>query len=526
MSQSLSGVLTIGGTIVDDNVIRSKFQEKYQNLLSKLTIRTHIKIGGFDKLTKVYKYSIVGGQKCMHLPRNTSELLYDSDIIESLANCIPDGRVTEFKFAGELFDNQTLTIKHLMSEVFSEKRCADGFGTCVLNMAAGLGKTFTAAGLITEVRRNTLYVVMREKLQQQAYDDLRICFPDAKIAATDGSKYADTYAASYDIVIMVINSALGMPESFFNMFGFIIFDEIHMYASKSRAEIFWKCQVRCVLGMSGTTAERGDGLDAVYYKHLGKPLMASSIPGYVTADANYDGRIKVIKYYGMKSHTRKVISDATGYVDFDGMLEQFITDPHRNKICVDEIMELYDATDAKRIIFAFSDRIEHLKTIAAMITAVLTQRNRADNKANLDDLFVPELVTMQGGSTDLELRRANSARIILTTYIYGGTGISIQHANSVVMMTPRRKGHKQFLSRVLRRGSDIAIVRWFIDIVDSRTTIANQYTERSATYREFDFKVHLTKTIKYNESDGTLTTTEEKLDINDTTDDTTMPDID
>ena len=477
----MNGVLSINGAILDDTKLREVFKAQYQQLLNKLTIRTKRKIG-FDLIAKIFKYDVVDGQKIIHLPRSVSEVLMDNGIVAEYINTIPDGRVVQFEFEGELFDNQTLIIDHLMNECFNNTRQEEGFATAVLNMAAGLGKTWMAAGLIAKVRRNTLFIVMRKKLQLQAAQDLQECFPKASIARPDGTANAEKYARSHDIVVMVIDSAMRLTDSFFGLFGFIIFDEIHMYASKRRAEIFWKSQVRCVLGMSATTNERIDKFDAVYYKHLGKPIHASQIPGYTVADAKFIGKVRVVKYFGEEQYTRKIINETTGYVNFDAMLNQFINDPVRNKVCVDEILRLYDDKTHQRYIFGFSDRREHLETIQNLLMVELAKRGGDEGQ-----LFTPELVMMRGGSKDEELKRANSARIILTTYGYGGTGISIQHANSVVMMTPRKHGHKQFLPRAMRRGSDMAIVRIFVDIVDSRTTVKNQFYSRRMVYDFFEF---------------------------------------
>lgn len=482
----MEGILSQNGVILSDKEVRNFFKHKYQTLLNKLTVRTKQKIGP-DKVAKIYKYDNIDGNIVLHLPRNVGKGLLEKGVIDGLHNTIPDGRVVKFDMQADLFENQQIVIDHLMNNYFTDENQEDGFSTAVLNMGAGLGKSFTAAGLIERLGRNVLYVTMRGKLQKQAYDDLNICFPNNKVWKTDGTTNAMNYADNADILIMVINSAASMSDSFFAKFGVVIFDEIHAYCSAGRAKIFWKCQVRNVLGMSATTSDRDDNFDAVYYKHFGEPVHAVKIPGFQTDDTKFLGEVTAVKYFGTEQYTQKLISDATGYVDFGQMLAQFIKDPLRNQLCVDEIVKLLEDPTCKRYVIAFSDRVEHLSEIEKMLVEKYNDPTVA---------FTPELVTMKGGSGNTVLDRANHARVILTTYGYSGTGISIQHMNSEVFLTPRKNGFKQILPRAMRRGSDVNIVRKFIDIIDSATTVKNQFYSRKKAYDYYGFKIIETKVDK------------------------------
>lgn len=486
----MQGILSINGVMVADDIVRRFFKHKYQTLLNKLTVHTRQRIGP-PKIAKIYKYTVaeLDGKKykMIHLPRTVGEGLLDKGIIDELINTIPDGHDVELDFQAELFENQQLVVDHLLEHKFNKDRTDDGFGTAVLNMQAGLGKSFTAGGLIKALGKKALFITINKKLKKQGLKDLQACFPNNKVWDTDGAKNAMTLADNVDIMVMVINSALTLPDEFFAKFGTIIIDEVHMVCSKSRAELFWKCQVRNVLGMSATTSQRDDGFDAVYYKHLGEPVIAADIPGFTSDDTEFKGNVKVVKYFASDEAAIDTYNETTGYIDFNKMLAQFIVDEQRNKLCVDEIIELLNDPDAKRYIFAFSDRVEHLKTIEVML-----QQRLADN--NL--IFAPELVIMKGGASDQTLGQADSARIILTTYGFSGTGVSIVHMNSIVLMTPRRKGFLQILPRAMRRGSDIEIVRKFVDIVDAKTKIKSQLSSRKNAYKHYKFDIDVVKVNK------------------------------
>jgi superfamily II DNA or RNA helicase len=476
-------VLGLSGMIIPDMTVRDHFKHKYQDLLKKLTIRTKQRVGP-DKVARMYKLDTVDGIRVIHLPRATSAKLIDNGTIQKYKNIVPSGRKINVDFQGELMPNQVLVVDKLISGAFSQEHQDQGFATATLDMPAGHGKSFAAASLIARLQLNTLYIVIRGKLQEQAVADLSACFPDAKICQTDGSKYAEGYAKIADVLVMVVNSVMDLPESFFAMFGLIIIDEVHTFCSQKRAELFWKCQTRCVLGMSGTTHHRSDGFDSVYHKHFGEPIVAKNIPGYDSMDTNFKGHVTAISYFGKPLHTQTIRSEATGSVFFPAMVTQFANDPDRNNLILSQILALFDDASVERNIFVFSGSRDHLDTIERMLKIEFARR-KLDDKL----LFAPELCMMRGGTKTTELQRANESRIILTTYGYSSTGISIPKMNSCVFATPLRNGFAQICARAMRRGSDVNIVRKFIDVIDSGTTIKGQYYSRKNAYDVFGFTI-------------------------------------
>lgn len=478
----MDSILGLNGVILNDNDVREKFKHKYLTFLSKLTKRTRQQVG-MDKVATVYKHDVieVDGEACtiLHIPRDSARLLVECGILSEPTNTLPEPKRVRYNFIGQLFDNQNIVVDWLTANKFSAAVQKRGFGTATLNMQAGSGKTFVAAALIAKIGYRALYIVMRRKLQSQTCDDFALCFDEnTRICKAN----TVTHDPTSDIVVMNIDSAVKQPDSFFASFGLIIFDEVHMYVSKIRSEIFWKSNVACVLGMSATTNERSDGFDFVYHKHLGAPIKATELPGFFTEDTSqFTCKVVPIKYYGPAEYTKKIVSDATGFVSIDKMLGQLISDMQRNELCVQLIFRLYDQG---LNIFGFSSRRLHLDVVESMILEEFKKRN-----INNADLLIPELALMRGGTPDEILKQANTARIILTTYEYGGTGISIVRMTAAVYMTPRRNGHLQFNARILRRGSDTKIVRWIYDIVDWSTTLKSQYYDRADSYRTMNIEI-------------------------------------
>ena len=154
------------------------------------------------------------------------------------------------------------------------------------------------------------------------------------------------------------------------------------------------------------------------------------------------------------------------------LINNIVEDEERNNLISSYIIKLYDESIDNNI-YIFSDRREHLKSLANNLT-----NNRSDIKVLI------------GGCNEDDIKDAvNNCRVIYTTYQFCGTGVNIQKMNSLVLATPRKNGFIQFLGRILRRGSDINIIRKIIDIVDIKSILYNQFAERKKIYIQNDFKI-------------------------------------
>ena len=88
-----------------------------------------------------------------------------------------------------------------------------------------------------------------------------------------------------------------------------------------------------------------------------------------------------------------------------------------------------------------------------------------------------------GGSSSQTIEDAKTyGRLILTTYQYSSTGVSIVKMNSLVLATPRRNGLEQIIGRIYRLSGDQNIERVIVDIVDNRTCLKSQFYDRKKIY--------------------------------------------
>jgi hypothetical protein len=433
--------------------------------------------------------------------------------------------------APDLFDTQKMVACEIMSKYFTPARVAAGTATCLLNLRAGSGKTFVAAALIAEIGLPAVYLVPGWPLAQQAAKDLTAAM-DAEVWINDKPYSAEkkskktpaavglvsaeekTHAEPADhrkiqVHILVIHTALKRPAEYFQKFALSIFDEVHSYCSQGRQAIWRKCVCAYALGMSGTTEDRPDTLDVVYYKELaqvrvqtGKEkydpvLRAENIPGFTYSDMKFPARVRSIKYTGPDSHTQSLVHPSTGKIFTPWMNKQFVADPYRTKYILDALIELYQWRAAgenpgdperKHRIFVFCEELAPLRDLYEAFRRVF-----GDTGVDIPECDLGEFVG--GISVDKIDSIKTHARVFLTTYGYAGTGVSIVDATAMIFLTPRKANMKQILARIMRRGSDMGIERVIYEIVDARTALAGQHRVRKIA---FDFYGMTVERVKVN----------------------------
>jgi superfamily II DNA or RNA helicase len=396
----------------------------------------------------------------------------------------------------ELFPNQVLILDYLMEQSFTGNRIATGTSHALLNLRAGMGKTFVAAGLIARLQMRTLYVVPSVVLAEQATKDFKGCFSSGVCWMQTGSaRLAEEF-----VTVVVINTALKQPPTFFAQYGLVIYDEVHTYCTDKRADIFRRC-CPVAFGMSATTDQRNDTFDMISHAELTGGLngrvykaavtYAEQIPGFTYDDVHFDTLVTVIKYNGPAHLTRTLKHPSTDKMFTPWMHEQFLSDPQRTAVAVEAIKELYNWRDGDKQhrIFVFCEEREPLKALYEL----LRQSFEVD-APELRDKLAEETGHFVGGIKPQEIARCKqSARLLLTTYGYSSTGVSIAEMTACVFWTSRRSNMLQILSRILRRSGDQSIRRRVIDIVDNRTPMRSQYYERRNAYTYFGMDIEVKK---------------------------------
>jgi superfamily II DNA or RNA helicase len=363
-----------------------------------------------------------------------------------------------------LQSHQRVVVLELIRTVFSQESQAAGRATAVLQMRPGTGKTIVAAACAIALGQRTLYIAPRKHLAAEAVRDIAL-----KTTLTVSRGVDD----SADVNVVVINSALTMSAAALARYSFVVFDEIHMYCSAGRKDMFMNINARCVLGLTGTPSRR-DGFDRVFRMHLGEPLRAETIPGFDFEAVRYRLRVTLLKYSGPRELTRTRTHERTGKPFVHYMYEQMLADDRRNRIICGEIRRLYNEGHS---LYVFAEECAHLRKI-------MEQLRELEIALYDDDSLVGYFVGSTPAADAAKIR--DRSRVVFTTYGMSSVGTSWQHMTAMVLVTPRKSGIEQLAARIMRMGSDPARLREIVDVVDVRTFLRRQKKIRKESYRVYD----------------------------------------
>lgn len=477
-----SGYLCIDGLIIKEVILRELLRDKLLGYLNGLTIKCINNQGNIIK-TPMYDTILMNGVKYTRLPRTEISNLIDMGLT-GINIILPKLRPIQCNLINDLHDNQAIVVDKLVDTVFTKDRINNGTATCILNMKAGTGKTFVACGLINAVKLQTIYIVPKVPLLEQAIKDMTLMFGD-NIAGKYNS------GISYPITVCVINTALTIPNDIRKTYSLVILDEVHSYCSPKRRDIFRKFTSPLVFGMSATTEDRKDKLDEIMVRQLVFDDIIRTDTLFID-DTTFKTTAKIIKYYGKDEYTDNLTHENTGKIFTHYMHNQYISDPDRLELITNELLELYDWRDTHsnmHYIYIFAEELDILRKMMTYFLDKLRSLNRTDISVSS-----PEVDMFVGGTSKDEIERmiANS-RVLLTTYGYAGTGISINKMSAIIFLTPRRANMKQIIARILRKGSNVDIPRIVIDIVDHKTALRHQVNDRILAYKFYNFDIKVTK---------------------------------
>jgi superfamily II DNA or RNA helicase len=455
-------------------------------IYTKLINHFTISVPQINYIKKVHNHKI----KSDHIifPRFGMLKYLESNMVNyKLFNAIKSGDKPSipFKWTGVFKHNQKL-IADKMDKIFSADNINKGMGGAIINLEAGQGKSYLAAGLMQNINQRTLVVCHTISILNQWIELLKKGYPNNKITSYsgEGREYGD-------IVVGIINSLLldtlytegpVKPREFFKSFGFVIFDEIHLYSSNARKQIYYKCQSQYMLGLSATPDENKDGLDKINIWNCGDILNATDIPGYSITDIQFNGEVLAVKYYGHPDYTQIILNETTDIINHSKMVNNLCDDPYRLYVVIKYIFEL---RNNNKNLFVFADRRSYLDTIKSELEkyGIATHQMLSDDDKN-------KIISIMGGSSSENMNHAkNVCNIILTTYQYAGTGLSIGRMDALILATPRKTKSKQYIGRIFRIGSNYDSVRKIIDIIDYTTHMKSQYYLRKKYYDEKKYPI-------------------------------------
>ena len=488
-------IITRNGTYIDNTEKLASIIKKIQNYFT-----LHDKqITGYIKHTSIWYYK----NKRLYIPRFGALFLKNKFENISISNKITVDNIIEqsdttdltkypTKYLGSCAGNQELIFKHIMKNIFSKKQVDNGKSGLILKLEAGQGKTYLAMYIISILKCRTLVVTHNTSILNQWTEVLRAKFPNLKIGEYYGKKKTNG-----DVIVGVINSlvsgeikliGINTPEQFFSGFDLVIFDEVHEYCSSTRRQIYEIAQCSYMLGLSATPDERNDSLDKVNHWGCGNILHAAELPGYTMENIAFTGKVTNIKYSGPAEYTQHLTNEKLDITSVPLMIGQLCDDPYRLKLVTELVLEQYKAG---LNVLVFADRRSYLSQIHKELETLATLHYLTDDK----ELAHLKAIRLVGGSSQEDITDAKETKnIILATYQYFGTGVSIPKLNAVVLTTPRKTKSEQFIKRIFRMGSNYEIERQIIDIVDVKTTLKSQWYTRKTYYMEQGYEIIERKT--------------------------------
>jgi superfamily II DNA or RNA helicase len=448
-----------------------------------------------------YKYTSLWRQvgKRLYIPRFGSLLLRKKyPNIQYISSIVLGNPLSNMVYNETNKDNQTLIYEHIMQNQFSDTNRLAGQSGLILNEKAGRGKTFLAMYIMGILKCRTLIIVHNTTMLDQWVEILTKGFTGVTIGQYYGKKKIQG-----DIMVGVINSLAGeeftfadkktktttklTPREFYSGFDFVILDECHMFYSEKRRVIYDVCHPTYMLGLSATPDKDTDSSYKVGHYSIGPVMEAFSLPNYNEDSVPFVGNVTKVAYAGPPEYTEHMVTESTGITSVPLLIAQICDDPYRLQMVVNTVREQY--TKGLNVL-VFADRRSYLQLIQAALDIESHMLTNEEEHVKLQS------INLMGGSKKDEIDDAEKNKnVILATYQFLGTGVSIQKLNSIVLTTPRKTQSEQFIKRIFRTGSDYSITREIIDIVDTKISLKSQWSERKAYYDKEGFPITVKKIV-------------------------------
>lgn len=523
------------GYEVSMSELKAAFGKKFTQFLKALTVKQKKQPGmpmSAIRALKVHSCYIIKDDR-ITLPRRvawnlcSNKILSQEDVIE------PPGvfggvarQVRKFpedlELGVTLYPYQQMFVEHVLENYLTPEKSARGEAQVYMNADTGTGKTFMTMGLIARKKVPTLITVVRKNLAKDMVSAAELMFPTLKIGMYENSKEKRRIAKgeqpmdgrTYDIVVVMLNTARDKAPEFFESYGMIVMDELHTYCSPVSSVMFYTAQAPYIVGLSATSEERTDGMDPVAYKYMGKPVkMVDVVPEEYMRVVDFEGHIREVHYKGHPDYITSV-HNTSGTMSAVMTIGRIVSDPHRLELVsaeVDRLVRMHETLDEEGLrywglgpdpetgkirrhcVFVFAEHRDYLPEIReSLLTRIkpeelLCEELDASQEGGGEVDEAASALVLRGGATNKEIDTSKIARVVLTTYGYSGTGTSIPHMTAMVKASPRRNGSKQIDGRIKRVSKDptlLKIRRCIVDIRDVDTGLNSQSGTRRAAYRQ------------------------------------------
>jgi len=342
----------------------------------------------------------------------------------------------------------------------------------------GSGKTVSALWLAGKRGRSTLAVTDREFLGfeqwiPQAMDKLGI--PEDEIGIIQGD------VCQYDrpFVVAMAKSLLECeyPPEMYDAFGTMFVDEVHKFGARQMSRIMQCFTAETKCGLTATP-KRGDGCQRLFLDYYG--------PCQIECEGDaLPFQLKVVDYIDRTGSGRMPTSH--------GMrVQRLARDDARNKLCVNEIITMYNEG---RTIVVIGDDIKHLQRLEEMCWKLGIPKDETGQFSRERYIFKTHVDTHRGQKMEIKRQKKvritneylnwckEHARVIFSTYGMMKEGIDIPRLSGGLDVTPRREAI-QVVGRIRRNVPGKIKPRWVTIRDRSHEALMRIYGERLRDYME------------------------------------------
>lgn len=343
------------------------------------------------------------------------------------------GAPLDIVFNGTLRDGQRPLFKELTDNVVR------GFRDQILEADTGSGKTVVMIKYITWIGHPTLIVVTKSDLMEHWVKHI-LEFTDCTKEEVGIARQNVCDFKGKKVVVGMIHSLCKdkYPEEFKEHFGLIVFDELHKLGAPNFSKVGGMFPAAYRIGATATL-ERTDGMDALFYAHLGKTVVHEKesiqpIPKVI------------ISIY--KESSGDIPPWVSGDMQKRGVLINLLVDnAHRTERIATAAIIMIESGRQTLII---SERIRHLEAFYAILVMK----------------FSPEKIGYYIGATSVKERQRvkEECSCILATSSMLSIGTDIPTARALVFATPL--AHIKQVAGRIRRLCDTVKDPIIYDLVD------------------------------------------------------------
>ena len=379
------------------------------------------------------------------------------------------------------------------SAVLSDLRAHGG---AILVLGCGLGKTVNAIYCWIRLGVKALLIAHKVFLLDQWQERLAQFAPNARIGVIRGQ---EINIDECDIVLATMQSLsqISYDPAMFASFGMVIVDEAHRVCAKTMSRCLPVVASRYMLALSATP-QRKDGADAVLYHYFHR----------VSFERHREHEQANVQLLHMQGGPRKehwvFLAGGAKRLNFSRMVTELTTSALRNKLIVDVVVQ---ACEEQRKVLLLSDRRAHLENLYQLLQGALAHirhpMDEAEAEAERAKWAVPELAELTrvpvvdfyvGQRKKEELKRAESADVILATYQMAQEGLDISPPPDTLILSTPKADIVQSVGRVMRDATTEGALPRIIDVVDSWSLFLGLASKRRSLYisrkynqQHFDF---------------------------------------